>query len=163
MPVILGLCCALALLAVAVVAIAAGRSPGLPRAVYAVCLAVSMVGGGAALAQLPGGAAGGPAVVPAAGPAGARRPLPPRRPGRLLPAGRQPGGRPRLPLRARLRGGRAGAGAHPDLLPRLPGGREPGPDRPRRLHLPALLGVHVARLLGSRAKGARAGGGAQRR
>src|SRR4051812_44154496 len=63
MPVILGLCCALALLAVAVVAIAAGRSPGLPRVVYAACLAVSMVGGGAALAQLAGGAAGGTAVV----------------------------------------------------------------------------------------------------
>ena len=63
MPVILGLCCALALLAVAVVAIAAGRWPGLPRAVYAACLVVSVVGGGAALAQLAGGPAGGTAVV----------------------------------------------------------------------------------------------------
>src|SRR5438067_229097 len=63
MPVILGLCCALAQLAIAVVAIAAGRRPGLPRTVYTACLVVSAVAAAAALAQLAGGPAGGTAVV----------------------------------------------------------------------------------------------------
>src|SRR3954462_1481204 len=66
MPVILGLCCVLALLAllaVAVVATAARPSPGLPRAVYTACLVVSVVAGIAALAQLAGGAVGGAAGV----------------------------------------------------------------------------------------------------
>ena len=79
----------------------------------------------------------------------ARRAFPARRDLRVFRRAGQSRRLRRQPLRARLRAPRAGAGAGAAVLSRLPrrhGARAAGR---RRLHVPGLLGVHVAGVLGA--------------
>ena len=67
------------------------------------------------------------------------------------------------PLRDRLRPARARAAAGAAVLSGVPGGDEPGAAGRRRLHLPDVLGVHVAAVLGAGAGASPRGGQRARR
>ena len=111
-------------------------------------LIVSAVGLGVGLAQLlePGAGSEPDAAARAAV---ARRAFSRRRALRLLPRRRQSRRRRSEPLCARLRQARACAAARAALLSAVPRRHEPRRRRRRRLHLPLLVGVHVALLLGA--------------
>ena len=79
----------------------------------------------------------------------ARRPFPPGRAGFVFPCRRQSRRRGGKPLRSRLRPSRAGAAPRAAVLPRLPGRHESGGAGGRRVFLPAVLGIHVAGVLGA--------------
>ena len=81
----------------------------------------------------------------AARPALARRAFPARCALRLLPRRGQSRRRGREPVRARLRPARAGAAARAAVLSGVPRRHEPRRARRRRVHLPRVVGVHVAR------------------
>jgi len=69
--------------------------------------------------------------------------------GGLLPSRRQSRRRGREPLRPRLRPSREGAAPRPAVLRSLPSGHESRGAGRRRLHLPGVLGIHVAGVMGA--------------
>ena len=68
---------------------------------------------------------------------------------RVLSGGGRSRRRRREPVRARLWPSRASAGARAAVLSAVPGRHESRRARRRRLHLPDLLGVHVAHVVGA--------------
>ena len=79
----------------------------------------------------------------------ARRPFPPRCAGFVFPYRRQSGRSGGKPLRSRLRPPRSSAAPRASLLPRLSGRHEPRGAGGRCVFLSAVLGIHVACVLGA--------------
>ena len=77
------------------------------------------------------------------------RAFPPGRAGFVFPRCRQSGRRGGKPLRSRLRPSRAGAASRAAVLPRLSGRHESGGAGGRCVLLSAVLGIHVAGVLGA--------------
>ena len=148
MTLTIALVCAAALLALAAVGVIMGRSPrrhaGRLRGESHHCGGVVHRRAGASPRR--GGAFRSHA---AARRAVARRAFPPRRAVRLLSHRGRSRRHERQPVRARLWRARNRTAARAAVLRRLPRRHDAGRARRRRLHVPVLLGVHVAHLLGA--------------